>query len=131
MFGRVPHASQVVTLNTVVSTYQPQSPQLPPLPPPTPATRSVFSKSLGLFLLCRSVHCVSALLDSAEKLYHTVLLCLTDFTQCDSLQVHRGCCRWHYCFLLRGSVIVHHMHVPNLCSSVNRTFRLLPLSWLL
>lgn len=111
VFGRVPHAAQVVTVTTVGRLTSPESPAALP---PTPATRSVFSKSLGLFLLCRQVHFVSSLLDSADKLYHTVFLCLTAFPQCDRLQVHRGCCRRHSRFLLSGSVTARCIHVPHL-----------------
>ena len=39
------------------------------------------------------------------------LLCLTYFTQYDTLKVHPCCCRWYYFFLSNGWVIFHCIYV--------------------
>ena len=57
-----------------------------------------------------------------------LLLCLTYFTQCDTLLVHPCCCKWHYFILFYGWVIFHYIYVPHLFYSFVCwwTFSLLP-----
>ena len=40
-----------------------------------------------------------------------VLLCLTYFTQCDTLSVHPYCYKWHYFILFNSWVIFHCIYV--------------------
>ena len=80
-----------------------------PFPHPSrpPTTISSFSKSVSLFLFYKQFHLCHFFLDSMYKGCHTVfpLLCLTDFTQCDSLWVHPCCCKWR-CFVLFNGWVV-------------------------
>ena len=68
-------------------------------------------------------------LDSRYKGCHTIFLflCLIDFTQGNTLQVHPCCCRWPYFILFNNWVLFHYTCVRRLCPFLCRwTFRLLP-----
>ena len=102
-----------------------------PFPPSSPlATINLFLKSVSLFLFFKQVPLYHFFLDSIYKGYHMIflLLCLTDFTQYDTLCVHPCYCKWHYFILFYDWVIFHGIYVPYplyplLCQW---TFRLLP-----
>ena len=58
---------------------------------------------------------------------YNISLCLIDFTQGNTLQVHPCCCRWPYFILFNNWVLFHCTCVRHLCPFLCRwTFRLLP-----
>ena len=77
----------VSTLNIAVCTHRSKLTNYPFSPRFPLATISSFYKSMSLSLFCKEVHLYHLFLDSEYKWYHRVflLLCLTYFTQNDSL----------------------------------------------
>ena len=131
--SRVPCAMQqflVTYLYVAVCLYQFQSSNSSLLHLSSLVTTSLFSAYVTLFLFCKFI--CTTLLDFTCKLYMIfVFLCLTYFTQCDNLQDHPCCCRWHYfthtkyfkC-VFQCSTCKQIVQRENICFLRNKTFLL-------
>ena len=117
--SRVPCAIQQVLISCLFYIQQCVyvTPSLPIHPLPPRNHRFVFYVC-DYFCLVNKFIC-TIFLDSTYKQYHIfVFLCLTYFTQYDSLQVHPRCCRWGELLLTKSARVVIQALQQCLCISL-------------